>query len=327
LGLIVEARRIVEAGCVECVPRSDRSPLPLYYLAYFASLSGDGDAARAYLKQAAAIDRDFIFASRAEAVDVLRYAVKQNPKDGRGHLQLGNVYANLGRLDEAVSHWEEAAKSNPSLSMALRNLGLVRLAIDRDRGKAAALYARAIAARPQDQTLYRDLAEIYIADGRRGEAIRLLETMPSKNIRRADVIIMLAGAYLAEKRYDDCIGLLKATPYFVNWEGQDITWVMFNKAHVARGRERMEKKDFAPALADFQAALTYPENLGVGRSDKPEEAAAQYWRGKALAALGRLEEARKAWKAGDLGADVAGQQNEYRQKCREALQRDAPANR
>ena len=108
-------------------------------------------------------------------------------------------------------------------------------------------------------------------------------------------------------------------PYFVNWEGQDVTWRMFNRAHIERGRQRLEKADAKAALVDFEAALTYPANLNVGRSNKPEEAPAQYWRGKALAALGRAADARSAWQAGAAGADVAGAQNEYRQKCREAL--------
>jgi hypothetical protein len=34
-----------------------------------------------------------------------------------------------------------------------------------------------------------------------------------------------------------------------------------------------------------------------------------------------MDEARAAWQAGAAGADVKGAQNEYRQKCREALQK------
>jgi hypothetical protein len=81
----------------------------------------------------------------------------------------------------------------------------------------------------------------------------------------------------------------------------------------------LEQGDAKGALADFEAALTYPANLNVGRSNQPEEAPAQYWRGRALAELGRTSEARAAWQAGAEGADVRGAQNEYRQKCREAL--------
>ena len=113
--------------------------------------------------------------------------------------------------------------------------------------------------------------------------------------------------------------MLESTPYFVNWEGQSVTWVLFNKAHIQRGQKRFAAKEFEAALEDFEAALTYPENLGVGRSDKPEEAPAQYWRGKALEALGRLQEARAAWKAGAALSEGSDRQTKHRQLCREAL--------
>jgi len=318
VGLFAEAARLLSAACVEAVPEKDRSPLPLYYLAYFASQSGDDGRAETCLEQAAGIWRDFVFPSRPEAVDVLEYAVKKNPGDACAHLHLGNLFGNLGRIDEAVAHWEKAAELNPKLSIAFRNLGVATVARGNDLAKAAELYREAIDARPGDQTLYRDLAEILIADKKRPEAIKLLETMPVEGMRRADVTIMLAQAYLDEERYTETLDLLESTPYFVHWEGQDLTWVIFNKASVQRGRKRLEAGEVEAALADFEAALTYPANLGVGRSNHPQEAAAQYWRGKALAALGRVEEARAAWKEGAAGHEGSAEQNEHRKLCKEA---------
>jgi tetratricopeptide (TPR) repeat protein len=201
----------------------------------------------------------------------------------------------------------------PVASIAWRNLGLAAEAKG-DLAKAEGCFRKAIAARPGDQTLYRDLAEILVALNKRPEAIRLMETMPVAGVRRAEITVMLAQAYADEKRWDDCIKLLESTPYFVNWEGQDVTWRLFNRAHIERGRQLLDKGNAKAALAEFDAALTYPANLNVGRSNKPEEAAAQYWRGQALAAM-----ARNAWQTGAAGADALGQQNEYRQKCREAL--------
>jgi tetratricopeptide (TPR) repeat protein len=318
LGLFDEAGRIVQHACVEAVPAGERSFLPLYYLAWYAAQRGDADAAGRWLAQAASVNREGVFASRPEEVEILRYAVTQNPKDAQARLQLGCLLANLGRPEEAVPEWQTAAELNPKRSIAWRNLGLAAAAKN-DLAQAEAHYRKAIAARPSDQTLYRDLAEILVAAERRPDGIRLLEKMPLERMRRADITVMLAQAYEAESRWEDCIKLLEATPYFVNWEGQDVTWRLFNRAHIERGRQRLEKGDAAGALADFEAALTYPANLNVGRSNKPEEAPAQFWRGKALAALGRSEEARAAWQTGAAGADVAGSQNEYRQKCREAL--------
>ncbi len=340
LGLFKEAAKVVQAARVDAVAPADRSFLPLYHLAWYASQSGDTTAARKWLAQAAATHKDRVFASRPEEVEILQFAIQENPGDAQAHLQLGCLLANLGRVEEAVPEWQKAADlSTPSppaplpkgegrgekgegrkaiASIAWRNLGLAA-ATKNDLAKAGECFRKAIAARPGDQTLYRDLAEILIALNKRPEAIRLLETMPLEGVRRAEITVMFAQAYVDEKRWEDCVKLLDSTPYFVNWEGQDVTWRLFNRAHIERGRQRLEKGAAKAALGDFEAALTYPANLNVGRSNKPEEAPAQYWRGKALAVLGRAADARSAWQAGAAGTDVPGTQNEYRQKCREAL--------
>ena len=319
LGLVDEAAKILLAACIEAVPPGERSPLPLYYLAYFSSLKENRTSARKYISQAAATYRDYVFPSRPEEVEVLRYAVEENPGDACAHLHLGNLYANLGRLKEAVNHWQKAGELNPSLSIAFRNLGLYAWAIENNLAKAEELYVKAIAARPKDQTLYRDLADILLADNKRLKAIEVLQSAPFEKVRRADVAIMLAQAYLDEQRFTDAINLLESTPYFVNWEGQTIVWDIFNKAHLERGQKRFESKDFQGALQDFEAALTYPENIGVGRSNKPREAPAQYWRRKALEALGHLDGARSAWKDGAAGPEGSEEQNKYRELCAKAL--------
>ncbi len=323
LGLAAEAGKLVSAVCVEAVPTNERSPLPVYYLACFAAMQNDKERARAYLDEAAGIHKDYIFPSRPDEIDVLQYAATKNPDDAQAHLYLGNLYAHLNRLDEAVRHWQKAADLDPSSSIAFRNLALYAWAAEEDLPKAEGLYRKAIAARPKDQTLYRDLADVLLAAKKRPEAIKVMEATPSETIKRADVIIMLAQAYLDEQRYGDAINLLESTPYFVNWEGQSITWDIFHKAHVERGRQRFENKDFAGALRDFEVALTYPENIGVGRSNRPQEASAQYWRGKTLEALGRIEEAKAAWKEGAAGHRGSDEQNKHVELCKEALSKGA----
>ncbi len=342
LGLTKEAAKLLYAVCVEAVPQAHRNPLPMYYLAWLvgprARVEGvppsdrgqdardttpstqDAATAQDWLRRAAVTYRDFAWPSRPEEVEVLKYAVQENPNDGCAHLHLGNLYAHLGRVTEAVDHWQKAGDLNKGLSVAFRNLGLYAWGPGNDLAKAEQLYREAIDARPKDQTLYRDLAEILMAQGKRPEAIKLLESVPSAGLRRADILIMLAQAYSDEKRYEETINLLESTPYFVNWEGQSITWNLFHGAHMNRGQNRMEAKDFAGALKDFEAALTYPDNIGVGRSNRPLEADGQYWRGKALQSLGRLDEAKAAWKEGAEGPGGGrGEQGKYRQLCTEAL--------
>jgi tetratricopeptide (TPR) repeat protein len=330
LGLFDEARKIVKAVCVDGVPKAERGFLPLYYLAWYSAQCKDKEASKRWLEEAAATSKDFVFASRVEELDILQYAVKENPTDSQAHLQLGCLLAHLGRVEEAIPPWEKSAELNPKSSIAWRNLGLAAIAKD-DSSKAIEYYRKAIAARRSDQTLFRDLATILIASDRRREAIELLETMPHDGPRRAEITMILAESYVAEARYGDCVKLLESALYFVNWEGSDDTWRLFNRAHIERGRQSLEKDDAKSALADFEAALTYPANLNVGRSNKPEEAEAQYWRGKSLAALDRKAEAQAAWKAGAEGFDgvkpslqpgipsLKSTQIEFRQKCIDAL--------
>jgi len=320
VGLAKEGARLIAAACVDAVPQPERRPLPLYYLACLAARSGDSASSGEHLARAAAIDKDFVFASRPEEVEILKHAVDANPGDANAHLHLGNLYANLGRLEEATRHWSKSVELAPAKAMALRNLGLLTWA-QGDLGKAEELYRRAAAARPSDQTLVRDLAEILLGAGKRPEAIRVIESMQVRGMRRAEITIALAQAYVDEKRYDDAVKLLESTPYFVNWEGQDVTWKLFNKAHLERGRQRFVGKDYQAALADFEAALTYPANLNVGRSNRPEEAPAQYWRGKALAALGRPDDARAAWQAGAAGHEGSETQKQHRQLCRQEFEK------
>jgi tetratricopeptide (TPR) repeat protein len=319
LGLAKEAEELLSAVCVEAIQEDERSPLPIYYLAYFASLQKDRTKAGAYLDQAAGIYRDYIFPSRPEAIEVFKFAIEQNPDDAHAHLNIGNLYCHLGRLPEAVRHWQRAADLDSSLSVAFRNLGLYAWAIENDLPKVEKLYRKAIAARPKDQTLYRDLADVLLAANKRPEAIKVLESTPFEKLKRADIIIVLAQAYLDEQRYGAAVDLLESTPYFVNWEGQTITWDLFHKAHLERGKRRLEKENLKGALHDFEAALTYPENIGVGRSNKPQEAQAQYWRGKALQALELFEDARLAWKEGAAGHKGSKEQNKYRELCKKAL--------
>jgi len=319
VGLVNEASRLLSAACIDAVPETERNPLPLYYLAYFASQQGKEKSARTYLSQAGRTYKDYVFPSRPEALEVFKYAIEANPDDAYAHLHLGNLYGNFGRVDEAARHWRKAAELNSSFSIAFRNLGLYAWAAEEDLTKAEDYYRKAIKARPKDQTLYRDLADILLAANKRGEAIKVLESTPFEKMRRADIIIMLAQAYVDEQMYTDAIDLLESTPYFVNWEGQTITWDLFHKAHMERGQKRFEKKDFKGALEDFEAALTYPENIGVGRSNKPKEARAQYWRGKALEELGRIEDACSAWNKGTAGPEGSKEQNQYRELCKKAF--------
>ena len=68
-------------------------------------------------------------------------------------------------------------------------------------------------------------------------------------------------------------------------------WQLFSRAEVELGRRALDAGDAETALVHFDRALTYPENLGVGRSHRAQEARALWFRAEALTALDRFDEA------------------------------------
>lgn len=321
LGLFEEASRIIRSAFVEKIGSDATNPLPFYYLAELAGRLDDMESVYEYLQQAESLPGDGIFPSRLEMIPVLQFAIKtassKNQPSSRACLHLGNLFAGLGRLEEALEYWKQAVARDATLSAAWRNLGLYAWKKQNDLATAAVHYQTAIQNRPGDQTLYRDLAQILIAHGKRREAIQLLNPIVQRDDPRTDLIEILAEAFVNEKEYTQAIDLLERS-FFSNWENRVVSRNVFVHAHIARGKHYLENGELQKALDDFSDALTYPDNLGVGRPARPSESEAYYWKGKALEAMNRLPEAREAWKQGAQYSPA-----EYRKRCEKAIQ-DVP---
>ena len=70
---------------------------------------------------------------------------------------------------------------------------------------------------------------------------------------------------------------------------------MFSFAEIQAGRGALAAGRFNQAQQDFERALTYPANLGIGKPENPDQSTAQYWLGIALQKQGNKEAARSAW--------------------------------
>ncbi len=319
VGLIKEAIDILEAVCIEPVQPASQDHLLHYQLAFLNHQIGENETAKEYLKKANGNYRDFINASRPDMEMALRFALGMNPSDAVAAYQLGNLYANFGRVKEAAKYWEKATKSGPNMSIPWRNLGLYNWVVDNNHKESESCYRKAIQNRPYDQTLYRDLAKVLVDDQRVDDAIHLLEEMKFEGTKRSDVIIDLAQYYLDDNRLDECSDLLSSVPYFVNWEGSSITWDMFNEANVKKGIKQYNSGEYKTALKSFEKALTSPENLGVGQSSRTEEAKAWFWKGKTLLALNKVKQAKMAWKEGTTRPNGSETQNHYMKLCAEMV--------
>jgi tetratricopeptide (TPR) repeat protein len=296
-----------------------RRPLPHYAIVYFRYLAHlDASVEQARWAAVQPADTVHVFPSLPAMDPVLRYAVQADPADAAARLYLGNLYAHLGRLEEAAVLWQEALDADARLHVAARNLAVYLWRARGEPARAVEYFRTAVAAAPEDQTLYRDLAKVLVSLEQPAEAVDLLESMPELPVVRGDVTMLLAETLVTLGEHARAADVL-AHSEISTWEAQTRPHEIWAEAHMAIGVAQFESGNHEQALVRFEAALDYPPNLGMGRPSAPPEAKERYWQGRALEALGRVDEARAAWEAGAAGPDGSADQNEHKEKCREAL--------
>ena len=285
-------------------------PVLLFHAAEWA---GGGQAAR-YRDEALAAPLDYAFPSRPESAPVLRSAAEHLPASAAPRLLLGHLLAGLGRYEEASAAWEAATALDPGLSTAHRALGMAHWKIGGRVADAESRLRQAIAARPSDQTLHRDLARLLLEHGRPADALGVLGMIPADTRRRHDITIELARALNATGRFEETIAMLEATS--VNFrEGDATVWQLFSRAEVELGRKALAGGDAEAALAHFDRALTYPENLGVGRPHRAHEARPLWFRAEALTALDRFDEAAVALARCAENPPLSDEQEHFIARC------------
>ncbi len=324
------ASRVVDEFYLRPLDGQPQDPIVLYWAAYLAHLQGDRAAMSRWLVQARAQPPEGVFPHRFETVPVLQWALKENPEDGRAALYLGHLCFHLGRMAQGREHWRLAARLDDTSAIARRALGMASLNIDGDIDAAARELEQARRINPADAIVARDLARVWFARADKAQtedekqkawaqARTVLEAAYAAGKSRSDFVVLLARAQNRLGQFAETARMLDAVRVTV-WEGAHEVHDLFEDAHLALGRAHLEAGRPAEALAEFDRALEYPENLATGRLENAREAHIHYLRGKALLALGRPSEARAAWqRAASEPAASNRQIEDARQKAQQAL--------
>lgn len=264
-----------------------------YHLAYYHDKLGETDAARQLYGLAAQMAPDYVFPHRLEELAILTRTLDANPGDAQAWAYRGTLLYALRRQDEARADWRRSLVIKP-MAVTYRNLGKSLWKDCADLAGAREQYERAIALNSQDHRLYSDLADILAELGAPAEQrVALLERAP----RHGRVQARLAAALVALKQWERAIQIMQKMQYDP-YEGERDTRPAYYEAYIGRGLERYESGDLAGALSDFEAALAYPRNVGVGKGHFAQDAQAAYWAGMAAAALGDTNKAQRYWAEG-----------------------------
>ncbi len=263
--------------------------------------------------------------------DLIAQSLAQ-PPDGNAALLAGHVLFHLGRHGEGRALWKRAVELGAEPVIACRALGMAAKTLDHDRGVARQWLERANELDPKDAIVARDLARVLfeLADQTTAADQRAFIVQAGDCLRgafeegkgRSDFVALLARSYSRLGDWAATAKLLDSVRITI-WEGAREAHDLFEEAHLALGDEHLKAGNAAAALAEFDRALEYPENLATGKLENAREAHIQYRRGNALAALGRNEDAAKAWRlASNEPPSGKSEIEEARRKATEAL-RDA----
>jgi tetratricopeptide (TPR) repeat protein len=339
LGQADIAARILDQFYLEAGGREPADPIALYWRGWLAAQPGAATNSNAastatFCKKARNLPAMGVSVSRIETLPVLRAALEADPSDPQAALYLGDLLFHLGRYAEARVLWEQAVEKGASPVLPCRSLGQAARNLDHDLSTGRRWLERANQADPGDAIVARDLGRVLLelADKAPSDAEKrqlFIETCErldkafTAGNGRSDFVALLARAQNRSGNYAASARMLDAARVTV-WEGSHEVHDLFEQAHIGLGEAQLAAGHPGAALAEFNRALEYPDNLATGKREDAREAHIQYLRGNALDALGQNKEALAAWK---LAANEPESKDEKieaaRKKAQAALARSA----
>ncbi len=298
-GLFQDGADVLSKMIAAAPDKSKVHPMAYYYLAYFETKLGQTDKAAEHYKLAKTMPPDYVFPFQNEAIVVLRKAAAANPDDPRAPYYLGNLLYDW-QPEEAVKVWHASAAIDPSFAIVHRNLATayMHLKSGADLPKAIAELEKAVACERRYPLHFTELDELY---EQAGASLAKRDGVFAANAAtvalRDDAENRAIAVKVALGQYDEAIRMMTGRRFAVA-EGVNLNvdehWTV---AHLLRGRQSMDAKQYTQALADFQAAVAVPDNLPLGLAGSAglHNAAAAYWTGSAYEALGDHKKATECW--------------------------------
>jgi tetratricopeptide (TPR) repeat protein len=170
-----------QAACSQAIMLDGNLAPPYVTLARMSAMAGNTALATTQVQKALELDRHSAEAYGAQAevfeaegrdddaIAAVQKASDMAPDDWRWPVLLGAYYYNDGRLVDAAAQYQNAVNISPDNSIALGNLGLADMQLDRLAD--AEKYLEKSAKVEQSFSAYSALAEIYKAEGNYQKAI------------------------------------------------------------------------------------------------------------------------------------------------------------
>ena len=199
----------------------------------------------------------YCFPFRAESIDVLRHAMKLNPKDARARYYLGNLLYEH-QPGNAIAEWEKSRELDDTFYIVHRNLGVAYEEVQNDIPKALASMEKAVVCNSDDPRLLFEIDLLYeknkVSSQKKYE---LLKNNMQTAKRRTESLLRLATRAVEYSKYDEAIEILLKNS-FPQFEGGREMQDTYLNAFSLRALQNFNTGKLAEALKDFKTAMAFP---------------------------------------------------------------------
>jgi tetratricopeptide (TPR) repeat protein len=271
---------------------ANANPSALIYNVIGVSYYESGDFAQAlvYLKKAVELDRIYEPAKRNlyriylgaaddyiskkmynKAIELLNEAVGVFPDRPEIFNQLGIVYSEMGRYDDALKQYEFAFRINPGFGTANNNIAScynnigIKLAESERWNEAITAYKKAIELAPDLEgpkknitALYWNQAQHFVSIGKDKEALNVYIELLSHDPNNGDAYNNLGAIYSRLGNNKDAVTILEHALQ-IDPESEDVKSNLA-VAHQKYGIELIEKRSYESALDQFVKTLELSPN-------------------------------------------------------------------
>jgi len=279
-GLYEEARNVLQTANLNTQDGS--VPMILFTLAFVEDRLAKSTASQT-LDCAAQSCVDYCFPSRPEEMIVLEWALTKALAIWMPSYLLGNLLYDKRRYEEAILHWENAAKENPSFATVHRNLGIAYFNARHGPDRALSSFEAAFAANREDARVLYERDQLWKRTGRSSqERLRELQQYPMLVEARDDLSVEVATLLNQADKPGEALCLL-LNRRFQPWEGgEGLVLGQYVRARLLLGCRALDVGNPVEARNQFSAALQPPQSLSEAKHLLTNQSDIRYWIGESF---------------------------------------------
>jgi len=237
------------------------------------------------------VQPDFVFPYRIESIDALEWAVANDTHWSWRYLLGLNLWGR-DRAEEAYALFERLGGDPDSAPFYVSRAHLAELV-----GAATdpeADLRRAVFLSPGDRGMHVGLVQYLQRHGRWSDALSVSGAGRERFEDDFDLALLHVQSLNEMMRFREAIEILDRVRVLPSEHAGD-SHRLFAEAHTMAALAAMDEGAWDDAERHLDAAMTWPERLGLGRPYEPEERLQRYLKGIVLARSGRVEAGRSEW--------------------------------